>query len=150
MRHLWQGIRTHRLSGLLFLALWLATWVVTVVTWEQDANGFSLGMEPLAVPLHLVLPLILGALVRMYGSNAPGTFLRTCALAGTIFAIAHFAILSLVDVLWLPELQFSPPFAELAAGTMFGAILYAAVCVVLSMIGGGVSRAFVVRLHNRD
>jgi len=148
MRQLWHDIQTHRLATLLFLLLWAATWLVTVVTWERDAAGFSIGMAPLAIPLHLVLPLTLGALITLYRSNTPGTLLRTCALAGAIFGVVHFAILSLVDVLWLPEVESSPPFADLAGGTIVGAFVYAGVCVVLSMIGGGVSRALAARLHN--
>lgn len=149
MRQLWQGVRTHRWPLLLFLGLWLGTWVVTVVTWERDAAGFSIGMAPFAIPLHLLLPLVLGALMWLYRSDAPGALLRTCAFAGAIFGIVHAAVFSLVDLLWLPQVESPPPFAELAAGALLTAALYAGGCVVLSTVGGRFSRACAANLRNR-
>jgi hypothetical protein len=149
MRRLWPGVRAHRLAALFFLGLWLATWLVTVVTWERDAAGFSIGMAPFAIPLHLLLPLVLGALMWLTRSDAPGTLLRTCALAGAIFGIVHAAVFSLVDLLWLPQVESPPPFAELAAGALLTAAMYAGACAGLSVIGGGFSRACAARLRGR-
>jgi hypothetical protein len=137
-------------AALLFVGLWLATWVVTVVTWERDAAGFSIGMNPVAIPLHMVLPLLLGTLIGRYGSAPPATLSRTCGFAGAVFGVVHFALLALVDVLWLPEVESSPPFTELVGGALVGAFLYALICVALSMIGGRASQALAVHLHNRD
>ena len=150
MRRLWQGILTHRLAVLFFLVLWVATWLVTVVTWKRDIAGFSIGMDPLAVPLHLLLPFILGTLIGLYRSNAPGTLLGACAFAGAIFAVVHFVVLSLLDLMWLPQVESSPPLSELVAGTMVGAVVYVGVCFVLSVIGGGVGRVLLARLHHRS
>ena len=149
MRRLWHSVHTQPLAALLFLALWLTTWLVTVVTWERDAAGFSIGMAPLAIPLHLLLPLVLGALVWLYRSSAPSTLLRSCAFIGAIFGLVHATVFSLVDVLWLPQVESSPPLGELAAGAAVAAVVYAGVCVVLSTIGGAISRACAARLRQR-
>lgn len=138
MHSLERNTRNGRLAALLFAVLWLSTWFVTVMTWEKDAAGFSIGMAPIAIPLHLLLPLILGLLPGLIRHDASPW--KSYMLTGAIFAIAHFFILSLVDLLWLPAVKDSPPLAELAAGTLVGAVVYAAVCVVLSLLGGWIGR----------
>jgi len=145
MRQLWDDIRTHPLAALLFLLLWTAVWLVTVVTWERDPAGYSVGMRPVAIPLHLVLPLVLGALVGLSRSAAGRPFMSTCALAGVIFGLMHFALLWLVDALWLPEAPAALGPSDLAAEAVAVAATYAVSCVVLAMIGGGVSQIVAAR-----
>ena len=93
-------------------------------------------------PLHLALPLLLGVLAGLYRGKPLRTLLGICALAGVTFGAVHFAILALVDALWLPSVEASPPFLEFAAGAMVGALLYAGACTLLGMIGGGLGLAF--------
>lgn len=145
MRTTRQGIGIYRLAALLFSVLWVCAWAVTVVTWEHDAAGYSVGMNPVAIPLHLVLPFALGGLVGLGRSIASRAFWKTCALAGLAFGIAEFGILWLVDVLWLPAAELETPFWEMAAGAVVGTVIYAAVCVVLSMLGGKVGRTLARR-----
>jgi hypothetical protein len=149
MRQLWHDIRTHRLAALLFMLLWATTWLVTVATWERDAAGYSVGMNSVAIPLHLVLPLAVGAFVGLSRNAASRPFSRACALAGLIFGVIHFALLCLVDAVWLPEVKSGPGPSDMAAEALAFAATYAAICVVLSMIGGGVSRAFAARPRYR-
>ena len=141
MRRRWHDLCPHRLAAILFLVLWFVTWLATIVTWERDAAGFSVGMGSLVRPLHLALPLLLGVLAGLYRGKPLRTLLGICALAGVTFGAVHFAILALVDALWLPSVEASPPFLELAAGAMVGALLYAGACTLLCMLGGGLGLA---------
>jgi len=150
MREIWHGIRTHRLAALLFLVFWGSAWLLTVITWERDAAGYSVGMNSIAIPLHFVLPLVVGGLVGLSQSSASSAFWKACALAGLVFGVIHFAVLWLVDVLWLPEVESGPGFSELAAEALAFTLTYAAICVVLSMIGGKVSRAFAAVWYDGD
>jgi len=148
MREIWHGIRTHRLAVLLFLMFWASAWLVTVITWERDVAGYSVGMNSIAIPLHFVLPFVVGGLVGLSRSSTPSALWKACALAGLVFGVIHFAVLWLVDVLWLPEVESGPGFSELAAEALAFTLTYAAICVVLSMIGGRVSRAFEAVRHD--
>ena len=147
MHHLWQGLRRHPATTALVSAAWLATWLVTVVTWKRDATGHSIGMAPSAIALHVALPLLVGVVVSVFGSPSPASRLKACALAGFGFGLLEFGILALVDLVWLPAVEAAPPISEQAAGTAVGAILYATLCVVLSIIGGTLSAGLAARLH---
>ena len=149
MHHLWQGLRRHPATTALLSAVWLATWLVTVVTWKRDVAGHSIGMAPSAIALHLTLPLLVGIVVAGFGSPSPASRLKACALAGFCFGLLEFGILALVDLLWLPAAEAAPAVSEQAAGTAVGAILYATLCVVLSIVGGFVSAGVAARLHFR-
>jgi hypothetical protein len=149
MRQLWHDLRTHRWAALLFLLLWAATWLITIGTWERDAAGYSVGMSSVAIPFHLVLPVALGALVGLAWSAPSRPFWRACALVGLVFGIIHFALLLLVDAVWLPEVEAGPSPPDMAAEALAFAATYAIMCVVLSVIGGGVGRALAARLRDR-
>jgi len=138
MRTARRGIGIHRLVSLFFLILWASAWAVTVVTWERDAVGHSVGMNPIAIPLHLVLPCVLGGLLGARASSAGRSPWRVCALAGLVFGVVQFGVLWLVDGLWLPAAEFEQPFWEMAVGAIVGAVIYAAVCAVLAVVGGKV------------
>ena len=140
MRTTRRGIGIHRLVALFVLVLWASAWAVTVVTWERDAAGYSVGMNPIAIPLHLVLPLVLGGLVGSRASGAGRSSWRVCALAGLVFGVMQFGLLWLVDGLWLPAAEFEQPFWEMAVGAIVGTVIYAAVCAVLAVVGGKVGR----------
>lgn len=125
-----------------FLALWFATWLVTVLTWERDAAGHSIGMAPPAIALHLVLPIVLGLVVvawRAHGSSR--SYGGQCALAGAVFGFFEFGVLALVDVLWLPQLETALPASEFLLGTLAGAVAYSALCVLLCLLGGWLGKA---------
>lgn len=147
MRRLLDEIRTHSIAAALFVVLWAITWTITVVTWERDAAGYSVGMASIAIPLHLLLPLVLGVLVGS-GSHSPRTLTRTCGVAGLVFGFVHFAILWLVDVLWLPEVESRPPFADLAAEAVGFTLVYAIICVVLAIVGGRLGSALATRFSH--
>ncbi len=73
MRHLKDlgaDLLAHRPAAALFLAWWLATWVITAVTWLRGPTGEPVGMHPLAVALHALLPLAAGGLVWWWRPNA--------------------------------------------------------------------------------
>jgi hypothetical protein len=143
MHDLWQKLGRHPLATSMFAVLWLVTWLVTVLTWERDAAGYSIGMNLIAIPLHLALPLVLGVVVARCWADAPGARAKRCALAGLVFGFVEFGVLWLVDVLWLPALETEPAFLDEAAGALVGATLYAAGCVVLAMLGGALSARLV-------
>ena len=141
MRGIWNGIKTHRLAALLFALLWITAWFVTIATWERNPAGYSVGMSSIATPFHFVLPLVAGGLAGALRSKGSSTPWKACALAGLIFGVVHFAVLQLVDVLWLPEAEFGLGSTEWAAEALAFALTYAVICVVLSVIGGGTGRA---------
>jgi apolipoprotein N-acyltransferase len=143
MRRLVQTLRRHPLATAIFTVLWLATWLVTILTWERDAAGRSVGMHRVAIPLHFVLPLVLGTVLALAapGDRAP---VRRCVLGGIIFGIVEFVILALFDALWLPAPEPPTPVGELVIGTAAGAVLYAVACAVLSALAGGLA----TRLHH--
>lgn len=138
---MWHGIRPHRLAALLFLVLWVCAWAVTIITWERDAAGYSVGMNPVAIPLHFVLPLVLGILVGLPRRGGGHGSWKACALAGSVFGVVEFGVLWLVEGLWLPAAASEAPLSELAVGAIVGAVIYAAVCAVLAVVGGKVGRA---------
>lgn len=145
MRTTRQGIGIYRLVALLFSVLWVCAWAVTVVTWERDAAGYSVGMNPVAIPLHLVLPFVLGGLVGLRRAGTRSASGRVCTLVGLAFGVVQFGILWLADVLWLPAVESEAPFWEMAVGAMVGTVIYAAVCVVLGVLGGKVGRTLAPR-----
>jgi hypothetical protein len=129
---------------LIFLILWAAAWAVTALTWERDAAGYSVGMNPGAIPLHVVLPIVLGVLIGARGRPRGGSW-RACMIAGVAFGIVEFAVLSVLDVLWLPAAAAEPPFSELVVGGIVGTGIYAVACGVLAPLGGWVGRALLRR-----
>jgi len=137
MHTVWQGLHRHPLATSSFTLLWLATWVVTVLTWERDAAGYSIGMSPSAIPLHFALPVFLGVIVGLYATTTLGFRARRFALAGAVFGVVEFAILALVDLVWLPAVEVPQPVSELVVGAMVGAVIYGGICAVLSLLGGG-------------
>jgi len=139
MHDLWRRLGRHPLATSLFAALWLVTWLVTALTWERDAAGYSIGMNPIAIPLHVILPLALGVVVARCWADGPTARTKRCATAGLVFGFAEFAVLWLVDVLWLPALEIEPRFVDAAAGALVGAALYAAGCAALGMLGGALT-----------
>jgi hypothetical protein len=136
MFQVWHDIRSHPAASILFLVLWVAVLVGTVVTWQIDAGGHSVGMNPGAIPFHLVLPLIVGALVAGWCREALRPFGKACALAGLVFGVIHFAVLLLVDSLWIPAVENGLSLPDYAAEAAGFAAAYALISVVLSMVGG--------------
>jgi hypothetical protein len=145
MHRVWRWLRRHPVATSLFAVLWLATWVVTVLTWERDATGYSIGMSPSAIPPHLVLPLLLGIIVGLYTTAAAGLRTKRCAVAGLVFGLVEFGILALVDLAWLPQVEAEQPFGEMVVGSIIGAILYAGGCAVLGVLGGGLYAGLAAR-----
>jgi hypothetical protein len=140
MRRVWYGAWTHWLAAAFFLALWVFTWLVTVFTWERNDAGYSMGMSSFAIPLHFVLPIVIGGLVRRSHSAELGSRWNPYALVGLIFGVVHFSVLSLVDMLWLPNVESGPIASELVAEALAFAVGYAIICAVLSIVGGIVCR----------
>jgi hypothetical protein len=137
---LWQAIRSHPRTTLLFILLWIATWVGTVVTWERDPAGYSVGMSPIAIPFHFVLPTLLGALVGTAWHGTPHGISKAYALVGGAFGAVHFALLWPVDAVWLPDVQSGLSRSEFVAEAVGFALGYTAICVGLGVFGGRLSR----------
>lgn len=150
MRQLWQALLRHPMAIAVFSLLWLVTWGVTVLTWERDAAGYSIGMAPGAIPLHLILPILLGGVVGLYATNPPGVNAKGCTLAGLALGLVQFGVLSIVDFLWLPAAEPGLPIGDLVAGTLVGAVAYAGVCAVLGVLGGGIRAGLGAMLHQRS
>jgi hypothetical protein len=98
-------------------------------------------MNVIALPLHLVLPLAVGGLVGLFRSSLDKRPWKASAFGGLAFGAIHFAMLLLVDVVWLPAVEFQLGFLDFAAEALAFALVYLVICVGLSMIGGSVSRA---------
>jgi hypothetical protein len=133
--------------ALLFFALWMLTWAVTAVTWERDTAGYSLGMGAIAMPLHLVLPLVLGALLTNARGDPPATVVQRCALAGLGFSVLHCGVLVLVDTWWLPVVASAPPRSEFIAGTLVLLAVYGCASAGLCVIGGVATHTIRSRPH---
>lgn len=134
-----QAIRLHLAAGLIVLVLWISTWLVTVLTWVRDPDGFSIGMSVAAIPFHFLLPLLVGVVVALSWTGSK-TLQTASALAGLVFGLVHFAVLGLVDVVWLPEVRTPLTPRELVMEAIGFAFTYAAICVGLSIVGGRITR----------
>lgn len=143
----WHEIRNHPVASLLFFVLWVVVWAVTVAAWETDAAGHSVGMSSAAVPLHLLLPLVLGALVGWWWRSTPRSLGRVCAFAGLAFSALHVVALLMVGLVWIPQVESVPETSETVAGTLVFAVVYAAISIVLGMIGGTMGRSLSAGLH---
>lgn len=135
------GFRKHPVATLTFAVVWASAWVATVLTWERDAAGYSIGMALSVVPLHFVLPVLLGVVIALRESKSGAAWVKGCALAGMVFGLVQFGILSVVGFLWLPAPEYGPAFKDLVAGTLVSAVVYGAVCAVLGVLGGGLRSA---------
>lgn len=98
MRHdikqLLEIVNTHRQGLVIFLAGWAVLWTLTIATWLFDADGNTVGMLPVFFYLHLLLPLVPGFLVGLWGKSASGT-LKAAVFAGLIVAVLDFLLLLL-------------------------------------------------------
>lgn len=95
---LWFDIRNHRRTAIIFLGLWLISWALTVTVWQYDTSGYSLGMGPISIWPHFILPLVTGGLSGWwqggpYGKPAIVRFVWVGAIAGALFAAVNWAIL---------------------------------------------------------
>jgi hypothetical protein len=79
-----------------FLVLWAAAWVVTVPTWEVDATGYSVGMSPFVILLHLLLPLLVGVLTGARPHRTRRAARQACGIAGELFGLVNFGMLWIV------------------------------------------------------
>jgi len=136
MRKVGHGAWTHWPSAAFFLVLWVSTWLITVFTWERNDAGDSIGMSAIAIPLHFVLPIVIGGLVRRSPRGEHGSPWNPYALVGMVFGVVHFSILSLVDRLWLPNVNSGPSASGLVAEALAFAVGYAIICAVLCIVGG--------------
>lgn len=140
MEQLGRDIRGHPVASAVFAVAWVAVWIVTVVSWRKDADGYSIGMNTIVIPLHLLLPLVLGGLIGWWRQSAGRPFDWACALTGLAFGVIHFAVLMLVDAAWLPSVADGQTTMDFAAEAVGFAIGYAVIAAGLSFVGG---RAYV-------
>lgn len=94
---------------------WTAVWLLTVVTWETDAAGSSVGTSPFVIPFHLLLPFAVGILAGARSSTSPRTERQVCGIAGGVVGMRNFGILLIVGPLWLPPVESPLSRSELVA-----------------------------------
>lgn len=127
-----------RLPLLVFVIIWAGVLALTVVTWQTDPSGYSIGLHPGMIAPHLLLPVLLGVTVawRRHALSAPPS--GTCAWMGLVFGVAHAAAWWVMDVAWLPAVaEPASTWAE-ALGMATG---YAMASIVLCVAGGWAARA---------
>ncbi|MFP3914171.1 MAG: hypothetical protein ACLFWM_04800 [Actinomycetota bacterium] len=129
-------VREHAVSVAVFLGLWATVWLLTVDTWETDPAGYSIGMSPVAIPLHFLLPLALGVLVSFWWDwSIPGPW-RTHVLFGLGFGAGHLLVLWLADWLWLPATAIGVEAVDWVAEAAVLAVVYGVISVSLTALGG--------------
>ncbi len=95
MQSLWQDLRAHPRAVAVGGGLWALIWVLTLLTWLYDAQGYSMSMHPVAFGLQLMLPLAAGVLAVRWRRPGFWATLGRGALGGLLFSIANFALLLL-------------------------------------------------------
>ena len=134
MARLREAARRESRPLLLFGVGWVSVWVVTIVTWETDTAGASVGIWPGAIPLHVILPLGMGLIIGLRSGFAAGHIARVSLGAATVFWLVHAALFASLDALFWSE-----PVIGAADSVMEGlafAIGYLALALGLSVIGG--------------
>jgi len=132
-------------ASLFFALIWVATWLVTAVTWERDADGNSVGMDVAVLPLHFILPVIVGLFIWLARSGTSRPAIRVLAFAGVVFGFAEFGVLWLVDALWIPAAETIQSSSEIAAEAVAFAVVYAIICAGLAVFGGRLGREFAMQ-----
>lgn len=132
MRRLWQDIQAHKRAAVLFLIYWLATVVVTFITWDQ-------GIPYPVVLLISTVPFIAGILVGLWRSSTPehtarfGDKIRGGMLAGLLCVeiTALIARGGVVDELIGWMLGWGERFGE----QLVGCIVFGVFGIILGFIG---------------
>jgi hypothetical protein len=132
-------VQRHPLVIAAAITLWAIAWMVTVLTWQRDAAGYSVGMAPAAIVLHLLLPIALGGLAAHLNQSSVAQQLKAGALFGLAFGAFEFLVLLPVDLLWLPSLASEPPLTEQLFGTLAGMLVYMLLSLLLSTIGAALT-----------
>ena len=130
----------------MLFAFWLASWLLTVLTWESDASGYSVGMAPVAIAMHAMMPIVLGLTMRVPTDSSRLLHIKEWVVAGLALGFFQFFVLAFVVKWWLPVVESPPAMLDLVAGTAAGAILYAGLCAVLSIVGGAIRMTW----HNQN
>jgi hypothetical protein len=135
----------------LFFASWVAVWGATVGTWQYDATGASIGMAPVAIPLHFLLPLLLGGLIGRWRADAPRIPWKSCVGAALAFGVAHFAIVpTFLRPVWNPRAETGPEFWLLQGEALVFGIVYLVVCVGGALAGAALSRKSVAARSGQE
>jgi hypothetical protein len=132
--------RSMPVAVLMFLVCWGAVWSVTVGTWRYDGAGNSIGMGPIAIPLHFVLPLLLGRLAGLRSEGGRVAWMWI-GLAGLLFGALHYAVV---------PMTLRPAFNPLPSGAtgfwldrpeaLYMGVVYALLCGGLSLAGAAMGR----------
>lgn len=143
--------RRHLIGVLPLLMLWAGAWIVTVATWGTDPAGYSVGMNPFVIPLHLLLPFLIGTVVAGARPHAaaPDRW-RTCGIAGGLFGLVHYGVFGIVALLWIPPVSAPLPHADFVAEAVAWAIGYVIVCILASVAGGRLVTMLAARLRTAD
>lgn len=148
MSRLWHDLQTHRRVVTLFGLLWIALWVVTVLTWWYDEAGYSAGMPGSVTLLHLLMPFAAGILAGWWQAAA-GRGIKSGALSGLLVSAADMLVMYLWSAILLLQGKGQPDptltvwsalFEALAMG-LFNCVAGLILGAVAGLIGGLVSAA---------
>ena len=73
------------------LLAWLVLWVVIIVTWMYDANGYSFGMPGPVFLLMMLGPLLVGLLLG-WGSGSPRQGMKAGMIGGVVYGLANMVV----------------------------------------------------------
>lgn len=132
--------------GILFVALW----ILMVVTWMYDEAGYTVGMPPAVFIIILASPLVAGLIVGWFKVGLrPGA--KAGMIAGALFSAAN--IIGNIIWGWLLNIQGRIPaeqpftFWEGVAEALGFLLLFAVVGLVLGAIGGALGAAIGIRVR---
>lgn len=131
--------RTNRLPVIVLIVLYIALWIMMVVTWMYDDAGYTVGMPGPAFFIMLASPLVAGCIVGWYKESL-GPGVKAGMIAGAFFGAANM-IGNVIwgGVLWVRGLiPADQPFTfwEGVIEAFGFLLLFAIVGLVLGAIGG--------------
>lgn len=143
---------SNRLPVIVLVILYIALWIMMVVTWMYDDAGYSGGMPGPAFLVMLASPLVAGSIVGWYKENL-GSGVKAGMIAGSLFGAANI-VGNLVwgGVLWIQgKISADQPFTfwQGVAEVLEFLLLFAIIGLFLGAIGGLSGAAIGHRMRSR-